>query len=57
MFGHSHLCVRNDSIKTGNIKLQLQIRIKGEEATLQIMKSYLHTILFLQPVYSPVNCV
>lgn len=51
------LCVRNDRTKTSNRTPQLQIRIKGKEALRQIITSYLHTNLRLQPVYSPVNCV
>ena len=51
------LCVRNDRTKTSNRTPQLQIRIKGKEALRQIIRSYLHTSLCLQPGYSPVNCV
>ena len=51
------LCVRNDRTKTSNRTPQLQIGIKGKEALRQIITSYLHTNLCLQPVYSPVNRV
>ena len=51
------LCFRNDRTKTSNRTPQLQIRIKGKEALRQIIRSYLHTNLCLQPGYSPVNCV
>lgn len=51
------LCVRNDRTKTSNRTPQLQIQIKGKEALWQIITSYLHTNLCIQPGYSPVNCV
>lgn len=51
------LCVRNDRTKTSNRTPQLQIQIKGKEALRQIITSYLHTNLCIQPGYSPVNCV
>lgn len=46
-----------DQNKQQNRTPQLQIRKKGKEALRQIITSYLHTNLCLQPVYSPVNCV
>lgn len=51
------LCLRNDRTITSNRTPQLQIRIKGKETLRQIITSYLHTNLCLQPGYSPVNCV